>query len=419
MLSAAERFPVIRVMRLRPFMIFWGGQFISQVGDSLYRLALGWQVLKLTGSATAMAVVLVVNILPSVLFSLVGGVLADRVPRRLILLVSDGGRGLVVAVVSFLVWFHLIQFWHLLILSLLFGIVDSFFFPAFQGIIPHLVDDESLHGANSLMQIGTLLSRVVGPPLALLCLATIGTTGAFVGDTFSFLCSVCSLVALRSLMTSPQQVMVEQSSQEQQTPLALLQDIREGWNFVRFVPWLWITILLASLGNIAYFAPIMTVLPRLVAYTGYYLLGVFSLADAIGGMTAALMIGIFTKIRRRGILAYLALLVSATSLVILGLPLPSSDIMLYFVLAGIASGIGLSIFEVVWSTLVQEKVPDTLLGRVSSIDWLGSNILLPIALVPIGLLADHIGPSSVLLVCGIVSLLLAIVGMAVPDIRRL
>ncbi|MHB8596766.1 MAG: MFS transporter [Ktedonobacteraceae bacterium] len=425
MVMLADRFPLVRIFRLRSLMLLWSGQFLSQIGDSVYRLALAWQVLMLTGSSLAMGTVLVANILPSVLFSLVGGAVADRLPRRMILLLSDSGRGMVVALVAVLAWLHLLQFWHLLVLAVLFGVADSFFFPAYQSLIPEIVETDSLQSANALLQVGSLVSRLIGPALALLCLVTIGTAGAFALDALSFLFSVCSLIAIGSLIGSSFRKTNPQPDQQPDHPVEVLsqssmrQDISEGLRFIRSVPWIWITITLAAIGNVTYFAPLMTALPRLVAHLGYWLLGLFSTADALGGIAAAVAMGVVHLKRRRGILAYSALLCTFASLVVLGLPFPFSSAVTFFLLAGLMSGIGLGIFEVIWSTVLQEKVPETLLGRVSSVDWLGSNALLPVGLLAIGLLTDRIGPSSLLLWCGLVSLVLALVGMSVRDIRRL
>ncbi len=424
MVMLTDRFPFVRIFRIRSLTILWSGQFLSQIGDSMFRIALAWQVLMLTGSALAMGTVLVANILPSVLFSLLGGAFADRLPRRLILLVSDSGRGVIVALVALLAYLHLLQFWHLLMLSALFGIAESFFFPAYQAMIPQLVETDSLQPANSLLQLGSLVSRVIGPTLALVCLVTIGTAGAFAGDALSFLLSVISLLAIGSLAVaspkeSPLQVEHQEAPAQEPQQTTMLQEIREGLRYVSTIPWLWMTIALAAAGNVTYFGSLMTALPRLVSHAGYWLLGIFSTADAAGGIGAALLMGTIVHVQKRGTLAYLALICSFSALVVLGLPLPHSLIFLFFALAGVMSGAGLGVFEVVWVTLLQERVPERLLGRVSSLDWLGSNALLPVGLLVVGSLADHLGASAVLLLCGLISLLLAIVGLCVPEIRRL
>src|SRR6266699_4966617 len=114
-----ERILPLRVLRPRSFALMWTGQSISTLGDGIYRVALAWTVLVLTGSALAMGTVYLASLIPTITLTLVGGVAADRLPRRLILLWSDGGRGMIVALVAGLALGHLLSYWHLLVLSLL------------------------------------------------------------------------------------------------------------------------------------------------------------------------------------------------------------------------------------------------------------------------------------------------------------
>ena len=102
------------------------------LGDGAYFTALAWLILLLTGSATAMGIVVAAGAIPRVMFLLIGGVAADRLPRRVVLLCSDVGRAIVVLAITVLAWTHLLQLWHLIVLSLFFGFVDGFFIPAYQ-----------------------------------------------------------------------------------------------------------------------------------------------------------------------------------------------------------------------------------------------------------------------------------------------
>ena len=113
-------------------------------------MALAWQILLLTRSATAMGIVMTAEMIPRLLFLLLGGVAADRLPKRLVMLCSDAGRAIVVLVIALSGWFHLLQFWHLVILALFFGIVEGFFSPAYRALPPQLVKTEDLTSANAL-----------------------------------------------------------------------------------------------------------------------------------------------------------------------------------------------------------------------------------------------------------------------------
>jgi len=142
-----------------------------------------------------MGAVFIASLAPSLLFMLFGGVAADRLPRRAIILWSDTGRAVVVAVIAALA---------LLTLCLLFGLADSFFQPAYMAVVPQLVDERGLlQPANSLIQFGNLISRVIGPPLGALFVASwAGVAGAFGLDAFSFVFSAGCLLLLRLPDTS-------------------------------------------------------------------------------------------------------------------------------------------------------------------------------------------------------------------------
>jgi MFS family permease len=215
-------------------------------------------------------------------------------------------------------------------------------------------------------------------------------------------------------------------------------DIREGVSYVTGSTFLWLTIALASLGNVA-FAPLQVALPRLVHDTfhqGVWLLGAILTTVSIGSILATLVMGQFKRIRHRGIVGYVSLIVSSAAVALFGVPLGmfgvgalhlgalggagglSAEATLALV-GGAIMGAGLGVFEIIWVTTMQEIVPPDKLGRVSSVDWLGSLCLQPIGLVVVGVLTDVIGPAGVFIAGGIFSALLTLLGLLSRDIRQL
>lgn len=420
-----QRIPFLRALRHRRFALLWAGQWISTLGDGVFRIALAWTVLQLTGSALAMGGVYFASLIPTILLTLFGGVAADRLPRRLIMLWSDTGRGVIVALVAVLAFAHLLHFWHLVALSLLFGIADGFFMPAYQSIIPQLVEADALQPANALIQSSAEISRLLGPVLgALLLAATGGQSAAFGVDALSFFVSALCLAALRLPPTDTQPGTAGGGGAEEtrRTALAgILTDIREGLSYVVKTPWIWVTVLLTALGNVTFSAPFAAVLPKLVhdAYrAGPALFGALIAADAAGFFAASILLGLH-RMRRRGLVAYSALLLSSAGLVALGLPFPSRDMPLIATAACICTGLGIGTFSVLAISLLQELVPGEMLGRVMSIDMFGSFLLLPIGLFLVGGLADHVGPAPVFVVGGVLSLALAAAGLCLKSIRQL
>lgn len=409
----------------RNFTLLWTGQFISTLGDGIFRIALAWTVLQLTGSALAMGTVFFASLIPTIVLTLIGGVAADRLPRRLIMLWSDTGRGAIVALVAGLALGHSLQFWHLLILSLLFGIADSFFMPSYQSIVPQLVEGDSLQPANALIQSSSELSRLLGPLLgAIVLAATGGQSAAFALDALSFFVSAGCLVALRlppvDTQPAPEGDLAAKETRFE-AAASILADIRTGLRYVVKTPWIWITILLTAVSNVTFSAPFAAALPKLVHdfyKAGPGLFGVLIGADAAGFFAASLTLGFF-HVRSRGVVAYSALLLSCAGLLILGLPFPSGIVPMIATAACICTGLGIGTYSVLAISLLQELVPGEILGRVMSIDMAGSFLLLPVGLFLVGGLADRFGPAPVFVVGGVLSLILAVLGLCVRDIRAL
>lgn len=460
MQAVVGRVRFTRALRSRRFALLWSGQTISSIGDGAFFAALAWQVLTLTGSSKSMGIALVAQSIPLVLFMLVGGVVADRLPRRMTLLWSDGGRSLVTLIVAALGFLHLLVFWHLIVLAALFGFAEAFFRPAIQSIPPELVPTEDLPSANALFGFTRNVSLLIGPGIGAALVAVASPAGAFAFDGLTFIVSAMCLVwmgrvdapprpgaPVAELMAEPVAVGAsDRAEPDTLLDLALLPgvqpesllaaserqvarrglrgvfaDIREGVGYITGSTWLWLTILLASLGNVS-LAPLQVSLPRLVHdyyHQGVWLLGAIFTAMSIGSILATLVVGQFKRMRRRGAVAYTSLALANVGFMAMGV-IVDPRIALYTVMAGAALlGAGLGAFEILWATIMQEMVPPEKLGRVTSVDWLGSLSLQPIGLFVVGALTDIVGPNWMFLAGGAISLGLTLIGFIPRSIRRL
>ncbi len=427
---------ILRALRSRPFTLLWLGQTISSLGDGAFTTALAWEVLLLTGSATAMGLVVTAEIIPRLLFLLLGGVVADRLPRRLVMLWSDGGRAVIILLIATLGWLHILHLWHLIALSLLFGIAEGFFAPAYSSIPPQLVGQEELASANALTGLSRQMSLLLGPLLGAGLVALAGPISAFAFDGLSFVASALCLFMLRlppfptSLpdrettdATGARDVLVPG---EVLTPpiLGLRQignDLREGMRFVLSAKWFWIGLPIATLGNIFFSGPLEVAMPKLVHDVygmGVWFLGVIWTTAAIGSIVGTFLIGQFSHLPRRGILMYLMVLLMSGSEVFLGIPFSHTSAPIIGCIANGLIGFGSGAFGIIWVTLMQELVPSDKLGRVSSIDQLGAYSFLPVGYALTGIATDRIGPSKVFLIAGIANVVLAVIALTVPDIRR-
>ena len=159
--------PLIRPLSDHDFRTFWLGEpLVSSLGDQISLVALTWLALELTGSGVALGLVLTATAIPRAILMLVGGVASDRRSPRSIMIVTNAVRGVVTALLGLLVLTGGLQFWELIVLAGLFGVMDAFFFPAQGTIVPGIVPPERLEAANALAQGTRQLMGLIGPPWA-------------------------------------------------------------------------------------------------------------------------------------------------------------------------------------------------------------------------------------------------------------
>ena len=400
---------LFKSLTYRSFALLWSGQAISRLGDSLYRVALAWWVLERTGSASAMGAVLIFSFTPMLLFLLLGGAAVDRFPRVRVMLVSDLMRGAVVSLVALLAFSESLEIWHVYVASTVFGFVDAFFQPAYTAAVPEVTPKEALPSANSLTSLSGQLAGIAGPALGASIVALGGTATAFALDGLSFFISAVCLVLIPASPTA--RAAVQQSS-------SLIRDVREGIGVVLGSPWLWITIAIAALINITRAGPISVALPFLVGESlsaNVGALGLIYSMFSLGSVVGALWLGRRKAIRRRGPIAYSALSISGLATLAIGLPVGLIGV----AGAALIGGISATTFDLIWINTLQERVPRDLLGRVSSVDFLGSLALLPVGFGAVGWATDQIGAPLVFVIGGALTAALAAIGLAHPAVRHL
>ena len=399
----------LRALRYRSFALLWTGQTISRLGDSLYRIALSWWVLEKTGSAMAMGTVLIVSFLPMILFVLVGGVVVDRLPRFRVLFASDVLNGLVVGTVAVLAATGRLEIWHVYIAGALFGLSEAFFYPAYNASVPQIVPPEALPSANSLTGLSYQITGVVGPAIGAAMVAVGGTSAAFGLDSLSFFVSAACMAPLLRI------ALPRTADLSARSPLG---DLRDGLAEVTSRTWLWLSIAFFGLVNVFDAGPRNVSLPFLIhddLGLEVGALGAVASSIAVGSVVAAVFLGRYHRLRRRGRLLYGCEIAMGATLIAIGI-LPSLPAVM---VAAFVYGIGISIGSMVWVNSLQEMVPQERLGRVTSIDMLGSFIFLPVGFAVAGILTERIGPAHVFVLGGSLVVLLAVGMLLVPSIRHL
>ncbi len=410
----------------RAFALVWAGQTLSRIGDMLYQIAVGWWVFERTGSAAAMATLLIASFAPNLLLLLLGGVVVDRYSREAIMFASDVLRGLVVCVVALLAASGLLQLWHLMLLNLVFGLVDAFFQPAYSAAVPELVREEDLPSANALSSMSTQVGRVTGPLLGATVVAAGGPALAFTLNGFTFLVAAALLVPLlrqtpsaggattsllkrwskqwtaelQSARSRPKRHVARWSLFRCRDYLAgVVADLREGIATIFATPWLWVTILVFALSNVTLAGPYSVALPFLVGAREGADVGTLALLYAmfpLGYIIGGIWMGRRKQIHRRGPLVYGGLVVAGLALGVLGLPAPLAVLSA----AALINGVALELCNLAWTSALQQLTPREQLGRVSSASEFGSYALIPIGYWVAGWATEMIGAPLVFLLGG-------------------
>ncbi len=325
-----------RALRQRPFALLWSGQTISRLGDRFYQVALAWWVLEKTGSAVVMGTVLICSTVPMLVFLLLGGALVDRWPRLPVMMLSDLVRGLAVGLMAALAFVNLLQVWHIYIISLIFGLVDAFFQPAYSASVPETVPVDHLPSANSLTSLSREISGIIGPAMGAGMIALGGTPSAFALDALSFFISVACLLPILRLSGSPR---------EEEPAGSILRDVRAGLGTVFGTPWLWITIAVAGISNVTYAGPMDVALPFLIKdhlHAQVGVLGLFYTSMSLGAVLTAFWLGRYTHIRKRGLKLYGVWMLIGIMVVLIGLPITIPGVLVAaFVIGGANTALGL------------------------------------------------------------------------------
>ncbi|HET9323661.1 MAG TPA: MFS transporter [Gaiellaceae bacterium] len=359
------RVRALHALRSRDFRLLWTGQTISLVGDGAFLVALGWKSFALTGSKSTLALVLMAHGTAMLATLLIGGALADRYPRRTLMIISDLARcGVMVGLFALDVGGNL-QLWSLMALALLYGAGDGFFYPAYGGIVPLVVDEHHLASANALTGLSRQAAFVVGPALAGVVYGVAGAAAVFALNGVSFV-----VAAFLMWLARPR-------SFERDEPQGTVNEIADGLRYVLGVPWLWITIFLASFILMIAMAPYTALLPAFVEEQfgrGVASYGLLFTLQSLGMAAGSIAFGQTNPSRKRVIIMYLLFAANDVCVIAMTLTHAFELASALVVVRGLCIGYGIG----VWSTLLMQQVPASKLSRVTSLDFFGSFALVPV-----------------------------------------
>jgi MFS family permease len=393
----------LSVLRGREFRLLFGAQAVSVFGDRMVAVALAFAVLAVGGSASSVGVVLAARMLPLVVCLLAGGVLADRVSRRAVMVVSDLVRVASQGATAALLVSGGAHVWNLAALAAVTGAATGFFNPASTGLLPAIVPPGELQQANGLRATAMSAGEILGPVLAGVLVASAGAGWAIAVDAATYAASAALLVALRVSPVGPR------------APTSFWHELRDGWGAFRARTWVWSFVACAALANVVWGA--WQTLGPVVAdrdLGGAAVWGTILAAMGVGALAGSVL-AVRAHPSRPLLVASLVGLLMVVPMALLAAGAPAALVALGATGAGASMMLGNSL----WESTLQRKVPPEALSRVSSYDWFGSFAFNPLGLILWGPLSALIGISAALWVACALLLVSSLAMLSVADIRRL
>jgi MFS family permease len=388
----------------RSFRLLWLGRTASALGDALVPVALAFAIVDDLGAgAGALGIVFAVASVARVVFTLVGGVWADRLPRRAVMVTCDAIRAVIEAVVFVLLLTGAMEVWMFAVSGAIFGAASAFFGPASTGLVVETAPRSQLQEANALLSLSSTAASVVGPAAAGILVATAGAAWVFAIDSVTFVLSGLYLAALR---------LAPHVARESPRFFA---DLHEGWREVTSRTWLWVPYISFAFSNLV--NAVFFVLGPVIFAADLGGAGDWGLAMSIAGAGGFLGSLLALRWRPKRPLVAAFLVWSTGALPPLTLIGPSNP-----VVVGIAAGLffgGIVMGGAFWNATMQERIPLDKLSRVDSYDWLLSLVFQPLGFALAGAIAAGIGFRTTLLIAAALSAFVHLGVLAVPSVRAI
>jgi len=389
----------------RDFRLLFGATTITTFGDWLGRLALVFAVLDFPGgNATKLGIVLAARQVVESLVVVAGGVLADRLPRSVVLVGASLLQGVAQAGTAWYVLSGGSSVWPLVALQAGYGVGGGLVAPAEVGLIPQTVSPERLQQANALLGLARNALGVIGPSVAGVIIVAASPGVALAIDAVSFF--VCA--GLLALIRVGQLV--------RETATTFLEDLREGWSEFWLRTWLWASVILIGLAN-AVFVGGWAVLGPTIAKEDLGGAGAWAIVSAVGGVGAIIggLIALRYRPERPLFVSSLATIPMVLQLILLAVRAP----VWMLAPATLVGQIGLAVGITLWFTVFQQNIPQAVQSRVSSYDVLGSFVLVPLAMATVGPIANAVGQEQTLLLAAASFVILMASTAALPSVRAI
>jgi len=404
-MPVASRQKLFDALKVRDFALLWTGQGVSARGDGIFSVALVIETLHVDHSPTGLAYVIAARAVPSVGFSLLGGVMVDRLPKRLTMLGADTVRGLAVGAIAVLVAIGRIDLLVLVLMSAVFGSADAFFGPASMSMVPELLPADLLVQGNALSSTtSNLASSLLGPATGGAVVGIIGLAGSFTADAGSFAFSAACLLLMAG------------RPRPESRGTSKLAEAKEGLRYVTSRRWLLATLIAASAANFFGIAPFAVLLPLLVRHelrASPLALGLVFAAGGAAGVVASLVVAKLGAPKKRILVMWCAYALAGGAIACMA---AAPDVVLVGALSAIE--VGLIVYgDVLYVSMMQQLVPQELRGRVFSAAYLLAFVLTPLGTVAGGFAAASFGTRTAVLLSGCLSAASCLV-VVLPSVRN-
>ena len=389
----------------RSYRNLWISTVLTIVAMTAFPIALAISVLDAGGSATILGLILGVRIVAGVIFAPIGGVWADRLPRRTVLIAADGFRVVLGSIVVF-VEPESISFWALGAIIFFMGVSDAFGGPAVGAIMPSILPDHLLPVGNVVRGIATKGGTIAGPGIAGVLIVSFGTHATYIATSCFFLLGAAMLF----------RVTEKPNAQGQREPEKFLHEVKEGLRVVWYYKWIAAMIVMATF-QLMMVVGVENVLLPVITKRDFGTAAVYATAAALfsaGGLISAI-ISIKMKIKNPGTVAVVVWGLFIFAPLVLAFPSSRELIYLAYFLAGFSVGP----WEAFWFTTVQREVPAEYQARVFSIDYMGTVGLLPLGMAIAGPLADWLGERPLLIGISILHIAICAAVLFVPGVKQM
>ena len=384
---------------------FFISGLIFVLGSSAFPIALAITVLDNGGNASALGLILASRVLAGTLFMLIGGVWADRLPRKWIMIGADSFRA-ALCILLLIVSANNLPLWSIGLLVFLMGLGDSFGAPAGSAIVPSLLPDHLLPIGNVAKGIVAKVGTIIGPGLGGLAIGLLGADWTFGLIGISFLVATSLIFSIKE---PPRQEILEDKP-------TFLFELREGFKLVWEIKWIAASIAMASFQLMVILAAETVLLP-IITRREFHTNSVFAISAAafsLGGMISAI-VAIKFQTKRPGLVAISLWALFAFAPLVLAFPINETVVVIGYFIAGLSIG-G---WEAYWVTAIQREVPQDMQGRVFSIDMVGSGGLMPLGMALVGPTIALVGEKSLLLFSIVFHVLVCYLVLLVPGVKEL